>query len=89
MRDLDLYFDTPASLSGSFRRAHRSTWRDGLLYWHLINALRANHRSGRADNSYELFSIIVFDQWFSEQVMQSEPAESSLHASITVGIHLQ
>ena len=89
MRDLDSYFDTPASLRDRFGEHIGSTWRDGLLDWHLINALRADHRSGRADNSYELFSIIVFDQWFSEQVMQSEPAESLFHASNTVGIHLQ
>jgi hypothetical protein len=44
------------------------TWRNGLLDRQVINTLRAEHRSGRADNSYELFSIMVFDQWFGEHV---------------------
>jgi hypothetical protein len=70
MRELDSYFDTPASLRDRFGERIGATWRDGLLDRQVINTLRADHRSGRADNSYELFSIIVFDQWFGEHVTQ-------------------
>ena len=68
MRELDSYFDAPASLRDRFGERIGATWRNGLLDQQVINTLRADHRSGRADNSYELFSIIVFDQWFGEHV---------------------
>jgi hypothetical protein len=70
MRELDSYFDTPASLRDRFGERIGATWRNGLLDRQVINTLRADHRSGRADNSYELFSIMVFDQWFGEHVTQ-------------------
>jgi asparagine synthase (glutamine-hydrolysing) len=70
MRELDSYFDTPAWLRDRFGDRIGATWRNGLLDQQVINTLRADHRSGRADNSYELFSIIVFDQWFGEHVTQ-------------------
>jgi asparagine synthase (glutamine-hydrolysing) len=68
MRKLDLYFETPASLYDRFGERIGVTWRNGLLDQQVINTLRADHRDGRADNSYELFSIIVFDQWFGEHM---------------------
>jgi hypothetical protein len=37
-----------------------------LLDRQVIDTLRADHRSGRADCSYELFSIIMFDRWFGD-----------------------
>jgi asparagine synthase (glutamine-hydrolysing) len=68
MRTLDSYFESPASLRDRFGERIGVTWRNGLLDRQVIDTLRADHRSGHADNSYELFSIIVFDQWFGEQV---------------------
>jgi asparagine synthase (glutamine-hydrolysing) len=66
MRDLDAYFDAPASLRDRFGDGIGTTRREDLLDRQVIDRLRAEHRSGRADNSYELFGIIVFDRWFSE-----------------------
>jgi asparagine synthase (glutamine-hydrolysing) len=65
MRELDAYFDAPVALRDRFGDGIGTTWRSGLLDRQMIDRLRAEHRTGRADNSYELFSIIVFDQWFA------------------------
>jgi asparagine synthase (glutamine-hydrolysing) len=68
MRDLDAYFDAPARLRNRFGDGIGAAWRSGLLDRQVIDTLRADHRSGRADCSYELFSIIMFDRWFSDYI---------------------
>jgi hypothetical protein len=35
--------------------------------------LRAEHASGRRDNAHELFSVIMFDQWYRKYMLQIEP----------------
>jgi asparagine synthase (glutamine-hydrolysing) len=68
MRDLDAYFDAPAWLRDRFGDSIGAAWRSGLLDRQVIDTLRADHRSGRADCSYELFSIIMFDRWFGDYI---------------------
>jgi asparagine synthase (glutamine-hydrolysing) len=68
MRNLDAYFDAPAWLRDRFGDGIGASWRSGLLDRQVIDKLRADHRSGRADYSYELFSIIMFDRWFGEYI---------------------
>src|SRR5215472_5692856 len=68
MRELDAYFDAPAWLRDRFGDGIGAAWRSGVLDRQVIDKLRADHRSGRADCSYELFSIIVFDRWFSDHI---------------------
>jgi asparagine synthase (glutamine-hydrolysing) len=68
MRDLDAYFDAPSWLCDRFGKGIGETWRSGLLDRQVIDKLRADHRSGRADNSYELFAIIMFDHWFGDYI---------------------
>jgi asparagine synthase (glutamine-hydrolysing) len=46
-----------------------TTWQDeGVLNWSFIQHLRQQHRNGKADFSYELFSILVFDLWWRKYV---------------------
>jgi asparagine synthase (glutamine-hydrolysing) len=48
------------------------TWRcERLLDWSYIQLLRHKHRDGKADYSYELFSILVFDLWWRKYVSRS------------------
>lgn len=68
MRDLDTYFDAASAVKDRFGEGVGASWRSGMLDKKVIDELRAEHASGRADNSSELFGIIVFDRWFSEQV---------------------
>jgi asparagine synthase (glutamine-hydrolysing) len=68
MRKLDAYFDSPAWLRDRFGDGIGATWQSGLLDRRVIHRLRADHQSGRADYSYELFSIIMFDRWFAEYI---------------------
>jgi asparagine synthase (glutamine-hydrolysing) len=68
MRDLDAYFDAPARLRDRLGDGIGVTWRTGLLDRQVIDKLRADHRSGRADYSYELFGIIMFDRWFGDYI---------------------
>jgi asparagine synthase (glutamine-hydrolysing) len=42
---------------------------EGILNWEYIQLLRAQHRSGKADNSYALFSIIMFDVWYRKYIL--------------------
>jgi asparagine synthase (glutamine-hydrolysing) len=59
---LDAYFD---------RRMTRHTVdRHGIFNWEYIQLMRSKHRSGAADYSYELFSIIMFDAWFRHYVLR-------------------
>jgi hypothetical protein len=46
--------------------------REGILNWEYIQLLRAQHRSGKADNSYALFSIIMFDVWYRKYILGTE-----------------
>ena len=50
------------------------TWREGILDWGFIQALREQHRRGRRDNSYELFAVIMFDVWWRRYVLGSHPS---------------
>jgi asparagine synthase (glutamine-hydrolysing) len=68
MRDLDAYFDAPGPLRDRFGGNIGTTWRNGILDREVIELLRAGHRSGRADNAYALFGIMVFDRWFAEHI---------------------
>jgi hypothetical protein len=58
MRDLDPYFDSPASLRDRFGEHIGSTWRNGLLDWNLINALRADHRCICIRSSFGLHGLL-------------------------------
>ncbi len=42
--------------------------RQGILDWEYIQMLRAEHRAGRNDNSYPLFSLIMFDVWYRRYI---------------------
>jgi len=37
--------------------------RSGLFNWEYIQALRQQHRTGKKDNSYPLFALVMFDAW--------------------------
>jgi hypothetical protein len=39
-----------------------------VLSWDVIQRLREEHRRGLANNAYELFGIIMFDQWWSAYI---------------------
>lgn len=72
MRDrLDGYFDRCLS--------RREVEQQGILDWDHIQTLRQQHRTGRYDNSYPLFSIIMFDVWYRKYILQSELPELGLH----------
>lgn len=62
MRDhFDSYFErqmTRASVSAN-----------GLFNWDYIQTLRHQHRSGKKDNSYPLFSLIMFDAWYQRYMV--------------------
>jgi asparagine synthase (glutamine-hydrolysing) len=65
MRDrFDGYFDRYMD--------QESVRRDGILNWEYIQLLREQHRTGKADNSYPLFSIIMFDVWFRKYIAGRE-----------------
>ena len=49
------------------------SWREGILDWNFIERLRQQHRLGQRDNSYELFSFIVFDVWWRKYVARTSP----------------
>jgi asparagine synthase (glutamine-hydrolysing) len=53
---LDSYFDRLMT--------KEEVTRQGLLNWDHIQLLRSQHRMGKRDNSYELFSILMFDVWY-------------------------
>lgn len=41
---------------------------DGLFSWDYIDTLRRQHRHGKRDNSYPLFSLIMFDVWYRKHI---------------------
>jgi asparagine synthase (glutamine-hydrolysing) len=55
---LDRYFDEHMSRAAVARQ--------GVLNWDYLQLLRQQHRSGKRDNSYELFAILTFDAWYSK-----------------------
>lgn len=70
MRDyLDGYFDTHMSRAAAKRH--------GIINWDYLQTLRAEHGSGRRDNSYELFSILMFDVWYRTFIV-GESADAEL-----------
>jgi hypothetical protein len=42
---------------------------NGLFNWDYIQSLRQQHRSGKRDNSYALFSLIMFDAWYQKYIL--------------------
>ena len=65
MRDyLDPYFDQYMS--------QEEVKRHGLFNWDYIQTLRHQHRAGKRDGSYELFSLVMFDVWYRKYILQSE-----------------
>lgn len=71
---LDSYFDrfmSPADVAGQ-----------GFFDWEEIQRLRAEHRRGRRDNSYELFSILMFDVWYRRYIQGEEAVAPSELSSL-------
>jgi asparagine synthase (glutamine-hydrolysing) len=72
MRDhLDQYFD--------LYMGRREVEREGILNWEYIQLLRHQHRTRKRDNSYELFSIIMFDVWYRKYILGLDLSAPSLH----------
>jgi asparagine synthase (glutamine-hydrolysing) len=69
---LDRYFDpsrNPDELHRDGPRADGgSEWRSGVLDLKYVDFLRSQFRSGKRDNSYELFAVIMFDIWWRTYV---------------------
>ena len=62
MRDhFDSYFDT--YLTRNVARVQ------GIFDWNYIQLLRQQHRTGKSDNSYALFSLIMFDVWYRKYLL--------------------
>ena len=59
--ELDVYFD----------RYMNAEWVNdqNLFNWEEIQRLRSEHRSGRRDNSYPLFGILMFDIWYRRYLL--------------------
>jgi len=59
MRDnFDSYFENHMN--------EQSVRSGGIFDWNYIQLLRDQHRNGKNDNSYPLFSLIMFDVWFKK-----------------------
>lgn len=43
----------------------------GIFDWNYIQSLREQHRRGKSDNSYPLFSLIMFDVWYRKYLSGS------------------
>ena len=75
LRSLDGYFEASQTsrhpLSERLGPDVGAAWREGILDWSFIQTLRDQHRRGRRDNSYELFSIIMFDVWWRKYVART------------------
>jgi asparagine synthase (glutamine-hydrolysing) len=70
MRDnLDPYFDLHMPRSRMDGQ--------GIFDWEYLQQLREEHRRGRRDNSYELFSVLMFDVWH-RRYMEGEEAVPDL-----------
>jgi asparagine synthase (glutamine-hydrolysing) len=64
MRDsFDKYFDR--YMSRDYLK------QQGIFDWEYIQRLRAQHRRGKSDNSYPLFSLIMFDVWYRKYISGS------------------
>lgn len=46
--------------------------RHGFFNFDYIESLRVQHQAGKADNSYALFSIIMFDKWFRDYILEED-----------------
>jgi asparagine synthase (glutamine-hydrolysing) len=65
MRDyLDQYFDR--------RMSREEVERQAIFNWDYIKLLREQHLQGKADNSYPLFSIVMFDVWYRKYILNQE-----------------
>ncbi|MBI3317980.1 MAG: asparagine synthase (glutamine-hydrolyzing) [Candidatus Omnitrophica bacterium] len=62
---LDRYFDRVLT--------RPTVERDGLFQWEAIQRLRAEHRMRRRDASMDLLGIIMFDVWFRQYILGSQP----------------
>ena len=75
--EFDSYFEASRSSRHPLRRQMGEdigiSWREGILDWNFIERLRQQHRLGQRDNSYELFSLIVFDVWWRKYVARTSP----------------
>ena len=84
---LDEYFEVPADVGHPLRRRLGDsvgiTWRTGVLSWDVIQRLREEHRRGLADNAYELFSIIMFDRWWSTYIENGQAYAGSVRSADT------
>jgi asparagine synthase (glutamine-hydrolysing) len=49
--------------------------RQGIFNWECIQLLREQHRSGKRNNSYELFSLIMFEVWYRKYILQQGLSE--------------
>jgi asparagine synthase (glutamine-hydrolysing) len=81
---LDDYFDGGQKshvLAETLGRDVGITWgKERVLNRSYIEHLRQQHRKGKADYSYELFSIMIFDVWWRKYVCQSVSRSAcSLH----------
>ncbi|MDX2034593.1 MAG: asparagine synthase (glutamine-hydrolyzing) [Blastocatellia bacterium] len=55
--------------------------REGLFHYDYITHLREEHRSGRRDNAYELFSILIFDAWYRKYITRTLPRKEEYRGS--------
>ncbi|MBI1883150.1 MAG: asparagine synthase (glutamine-hydrolyzing) [Chlamydiae bacterium] len=62
MKQLDSYFDRSMT--------QQSVKKEGIFNWEYIQRLRSLHKRGKADYSYELFSLIMFDAWYHEYILR-------------------
>jgi asparagine synthase (glutamine-hydrolysing) len=68
MRDrFDNYFER--------QMTRESVRANGLFNWDYIQTLRHQHRSGKKDNSYPLFSLIMFDAWYRKYILERDQLE--------------
>ena len=68
MRDyLDSYFDR--------FMGREEVVRHGIFNWETIQLMRQEHRSGKSDNSYPLFAIIMFDVWYRWRMLGQDLSE--------------
>jgi asparagine synthase (glutamine-hydrolysing) len=76
----DDYFEPgrrPGHSQDLFGEDAGATWREGILNPAFVQELRGQHQRGLRDNSYELFSILMFDVWWRKYIKRSLPR---LHA---------
>jgi asparagine synthase (glutamine-hydrolysing) len=70
MRDhFDTYFER--------QMTRESVRANGLFNWDYIQLLRQRHRAGKSDNSYPLFSLIVFDAWHRRYLLGKDQLETA------------